>query len=127
MEQTATVVGLLSFGWLTMFQLLLASGLPLGRMAWGGANRILPPNLRIASLISAAVAGFAWVAFAQADGIVSGIVPDGWLGPVFWALSGLFGASFLANLFGAHGVERAHGVPLTLLCGGSSLALAIGG
>lgn len=127
MEQTAIVIGLLSFGWLTVFQLLLAAGLPLGRMAWGGTNRILPPNLRIASLISAVVVGFAWLAFAQAGGIVSGIVPDGWLGPVFWAFSGLFGLSLLANLFGAQGLERAHGVPLTLLCGGSSLVLALGG
>lgn len=127
MEQTATVIGLFSFGWLTVFQLLLGAGLPLGRMAWGGVNRVLPPRLRLASLISAALAGFACMAFAQAGGLVPGGVPESWLGPVFWGLTGLFVASFFANLFGAHGVERAHGVPLTLLCGGSSLVLALGG
>jgi hypothetical protein len=32
-----------------VFQLLLASELPLGRAAWGGANDVLSPSLRISS------------------------------------------------------------------------------
>ncbi len=34
---------------LSVFQLLLIAGKPLGRFAWGGKHEVLPRNLRIAS------------------------------------------------------------------------------
>ncbi len=37
------------------FQVVLALGAPLGRLAWGGAHRVLPPGFRIASAVAAAV------------------------------------------------------------------------
>ena len=40
---------------LSVFQLLLVMGLPIGKMAWGGAHEVLPRNLRIASAISIAL------------------------------------------------------------------------
>lgn len=38
---------------LTVFQILLALGLPLGRAAWGGYHETLPAVLRVGSLVSA--------------------------------------------------------------------------
>lgn len=37
---------------LSIFQLALALGAPIGRFAWGGQHTILPTKLRISSLIS---------------------------------------------------------------------------
>ena len=125
MVELAGIAGCVAFGWLTLFQVMLALGLPIGHLAWGGAEQILPARLRVASAVSALVSALALVAVAQAGGLLSPVLPGGWLGPILWALSGLFGLSVLANLFGARGAERLHGVPLALLCAGSCLVLAV--
>jgi hypothetical protein len=118
-------VGIAAFAWLTLFQLLLAAGAPLGHLAWGGVARVLPMRLRVASLGSAVLAGLALITVAQAGGVFGAVLPDSWLRPILWALSGIFGLSVLANLFGARGAERLHGVPLALICAGSCLVLAL--
>lgn len=123
---TSVMIGLLSFGWLAVFQIALATGLPLGHLAWGGAVRVLPTPLRIASAGSALLALLAWGAVAQSGAIIGPVLPEVWLRPIFWGLVVIFGLSVLANLFGARGAERVHGVPLAGLCAGSSLALALG-
>jgi len=43
-------LGVLAFGWLALFQILLGLGAPLGAMAWGGTYRVLSARLRWASL-----------------------------------------------------------------------------
>jgi hypothetical protein len=47
-----TAVGL---GTIAAFQVALAIGVPGGRAAWGGASATLPPELRVASSVSAVV------------------------------------------------------------------------
>lgn len=37
---------------LSVFQILLIAGLPIGKFAWGGAHDVLPNQLRIASIFS---------------------------------------------------------------------------
>ena len=51
----AAVVAAAGFAGIALFQLALASGAPLGRAAWGGAHRVLPPRLRRASAVSCLV------------------------------------------------------------------------
>jgi hypothetical protein len=51
----AAVVAAAGFASIAIFQLALASGAPLGRAAWGGAHRVLPPRLRRASAVSCVV------------------------------------------------------------------------
>ncbi|MGI3185481.1 hypothetical protein [Nioella aestuarii] len=122
---TAAMIGVLAFAWLTLFQVVLAAGAPLGRLAWGGVHRTLPTQLRVASAVSALVAVLALITVAQSGGMISPLLPGGWLRPILWVLVALFGLSVLANLFGAKGLERLHGVPLALLCAGSCLALVL--
>ena len=125
MATAAVVIGLVAFGWLTIFQIALAAGAPIGHLAWGGAARVLPTGLRVASAVSVLLAVFGWLTIAETGGVIAPVFPEGWLRPVLWGLAGLFGLSVLANLFGARGAERLHGVPLALLCSGSCLALAL--
>lgn len=40
---------------LALFQIALALGAPLGRFAWGGQHRVLPPRLRVGSAVSVLV------------------------------------------------------------------------
>ncbi len=122
--QMVAWIGVLSFGWLAVFQVLLAAGLPLGHMAWGGANRVLPTGQRVASLVSAILAVLALCAVAQA-GALFALLPAPWVTPMLWAFGTLFGLSALLNLLGARGLERLHGVPLAVLCAGSAFALAL--
>lgn len=104
---------------------MLAAGLPLGRLAWGGGHRVLPTRLRIASLASVAVAVLGGLAVAQAAGLGPDFLPAAVLRPVLWTFTGLFALSFIANLAGASGAERLHGVPLTVILAASTAIVAL--
>ena len=106
---------------------MLAAGLPLGRLAWGGGHRVLPPGLRVASLASAALAVLGGLSVAQAAGLGPGSIPDAALRPILWTFTGLFAISFIANIAGAHGAERLHGAPLALILATSTAVVALTG
>jgi hypothetical protein len=115
-------IALAGFVWLTLFQVLLALGFPLGRLAWGGAQRVLSPKLRRASAFSACLAAFGALCVAQALGLLAW-VPAVALRPALFVLAGLFGLSLIANALSKSRVEQIHGVVLTLvLCLGSLAA-----
>lgn len=124
MTQIAGYAAIAGFAWLALFQIALAFGLPFGRLAWGGAHRVLPGRLRAASFASAAVALVGLAVVAQAAGRGPELVPLAVLGPLLWALTALLALSVLANLLGARGLERLHGVPLALVLAVSCGALA---
>src|SRR5688572_16752146 len=52
MIETAGIVSCFILAGLTVFQIALILGAPLGRYAWGGAHTVLPANLRIGSMVS---------------------------------------------------------------------------
>jgi hypothetical protein len=58
--RSAAIVAAVGFLGIAAFQVALALGAPLGHAAWGGAHRVLPHRLRVASAIAAVV----WVAGA---------------------------------------------------------------
>lgn len=127
MIQIATWAGVLAFSWLTLFQLLLAAGVPIGRMAWGGAHRVLPGKLRVASLFSAGLVALGALTCAQAGGLIAGVLPGGILVWLLWGLAALFALSIVGNSITESRIERLHGVPLTVICALSCAVLAISG
>jgi len=127
MTALAAYAGLFGFAWLAVFQLLLAAGQPLGRLAWGGANAVLPPPLRLASLASACIAVLGGLAVAQASGMGPDLLPDVAVRAVLWAMSGLFTLSLVGNLASSSKAERLHGVPLTLILSASTATVALTG
>lgn len=48
----ATILALIILIGLTIFQIALAFGAPIGQFAWGGQHKVLPTKLRIGSAIS---------------------------------------------------------------------------
>ena len=52
MTETYAILAAIILLALSIFQILLIAGLPIGRFAWGGAHDVLPSRLRIASVFS---------------------------------------------------------------------------
>jgi hypothetical protein len=123
--QAATWLGLAALGWLVLFQLLLALGLPLGHMAWGGAHSVLSTPRRIASLVSAGLVLVLALAFGQAGGALPALFPASIFPGVIWAGLSLFALSLLGNAVSKSRAERRHGVPLSLIIVGCFLTVAL--
>lgn len=126
MSALAGYTGLAGFLWLALFQALLAAGLPLGHMAWGGADRRLPPQKRWASLAVVPLAMIGALVVAQAAGIGPAILPDILIRPALGAFAALFALSLVGNAASNSRAERLHGVPLALILAASTGALALG-
>lgn len=121
MTALAGYAGLAGFLWLALFQALLAAGLPLGHMAWGGAHRRLPRARRLASLAVVPLALIGALVVAQAAGLGPDLLPPVVIRPALGAFAVLFALSLLGNAASKSRAEAAHGVPLAL-----GLALATG-
>ena len=75
MPEIAAIVACVVLAALSIFQISLAAGTPLGRFAWGGQHDVLPSRLRGASIFSVVLYGFfALVALNQA-GIITALRP----------------------------------------------------
>ena len=108
-----------------LFQMLLAAGQPLGRAAWGGSHRVLPPLLRVASAASAAVlAAAGWVVLARA-GLIHPAAGMPIVRTATWVFAGVFALSALANLISTSADERRIMMPLALFLCVSFLVVAM--
>jgi hypothetical protein len=122
---TAAVLALALLAALAVFQGLLVAGLPLGRFAWGGQNEVLPPNLRIGSVVSIALYAFFAVLIVQAAGLISPL-PDGFADVAIWVLAGYFVLGIGMNAISRSRPERLTMTPVVALLAGSCLVLALG-
>lgn len=107
------------------FQIALAAGAPWGAYAMGGAAPgKLPPGLRAAALVQAALlAGLAAVVLARARLILPGWArASGWL---VWIVVAITALSLVLNLITRSVGERAIWAPAAALLLISSLAVAL--
>lgn len=98
----ATVVLML----LMCFQALLALGLPVGKVAWGGEHRILPAKLRWSSLAAVFILALAsWMVLARA-----GLVPPGSdllaIRIMTWTFASYFALNVVMNLLSKSLLEK---------------------
>ncbi len=113
----ATRVALPLLGGMAFFQLALALGAPIGRLAWGGTHRRLPARLRVASAMVSLVFGGAVLAVLAAGGRMGWLARTGAVPTALWLLVLVFGFSALANSASSRREERWLGIPVaTLLC-----------
>ena len=107
------------------FQIALAAGAPWGAYAMGGASPgQLPPALRIAALVQAAlIAVMATIVMSRAGLIFSGWSRvSRWL---VWVVVALVAVSLVLNLITPSAGERAIWVPILLVLLASSAVVAI--
>lgn len=105
------------------FQLLLATGAPIGHFAWGGEHRVLPGRLRLGSIVSTVLyAKFAVVILDRA-GIIA-VLPGRVTQVGIWVIAGVFLLCAIPNLSSRSKAERYVMAPLTLIL--SCLCVVIG-
>lgn len=112
-------------GALSVFQIALACGAPLGRFAWGGEHTTLPLNLRFGA-VSAALR-YAFIAFIALDraGTIA-VFRDVFNFWIMWLIVAHLGFSVLLSLFSASKYERMTLAPYTLVVGLLGLFIALG-
>jgi hypothetical protein len=109
----AAVVACVLLGALAVFQALLACGVPIGRFAWGGQHKALPPRLRVGSLLSLVIyVLIGWVILARA-GQASG--SHGIVGVATWVVAGFFLLGAAGNLVSRSRSERLVMTPVALV------------
>lgn len=98
---------------LVLFQVALVFGAPLGYLAWGGANRVLPVGFRLASVVGIALyAGVALILLDRA-GVVD-VVADNVARTGTWIVVGLFALGAVMNLASRSAPERLVMTPVAL-------------
>ncbi len=111
---------------MTLFQLMLAAGWPLGRAAFGGEHRVLPVKLRVASAASVLVFAAAFCVILARGGLWGAGSRSSLLVLVgIWVLVVLFGLSTLANVASRSHAERWIMAPIALLLTICCLAVAL--
>lgn len=108
------LLGILILASLSVFQLLLIAGRPLGDYAWGGQHKVLPKKLRIASVFSIilyVVFGFFLVSKA---GLMNAIPDSLLLSVAMWAFTCYFVLGVFINAISRNKKERTLMTPIAL-------------
>lgn len=108
----ATLLGVLVLTALSVFQVLLVAGRPLGNYAWGGQHQVLPKRLRIASVISI-VLYVVFIIFLVSKAGLANIIPNSsFLNGAMWVLTGYFMLGIFMNAISRSKKERALMTPV---------------
>jgi hypothetical protein len=105
MTEAFAYLGCFALTALTVFQVSLIAGAPLGRFAWGGAHTVLPKKLRIASVLSVLLyALFATVILSKSG--IWPLYPVGSVDSLMWVLTGYFMIGIVMNAISRSKSER---------------------
>ena len=112
---SAALIAVVLLAATSLFQLLLALGLPFGRAAWGGGHRVLPARLRVGSAVAAAaLIVAAWVLATEAGWLPAGAGTP-WSGILVWVFAGFFALNTLGNVVSSSPIERRVMTPITVV------------
>ena len=113
-------------GALTVFQLALVFGAPLGHFAWGGADRVLPRAKRIGSAVAILIyAMFAWLLLMKAE-LVSMALPEVVVDVAAWVITVYFALGIVMNAMSRSRPERYTMTPVAIVLTVLSLIIALG-
>lgn len=113
-----------ALGILALFQLLLITGLPFGRYAWGGQNPVLPVRHRVGSAVAIVVYTiFAVVALDRAA-LIS-ILPMQVSVTAMWVIAAYLLLSVLPNLASKSSHEKLVMTPVSLVLTGLAILVAL--
>ncbi|MHA1915703.1 MAG: hypothetical protein ACW986_09955 [Promethearchaeota archaeon] len=111
----AAIISVVIFIVLSIFQILLAAGLSLGRFAYGGKHETLPKNLRIMSIIAVGIFIFGLISvLIQAELFL--IIPNSLVFlVVVWILAFYLAFNTLTNLMSRSKSEKYVMTPISLI------------
>lgn len=117
---------LLLLGALTVFQLALAGGAPLGRYAWGGQYEVLPVRLRVGSVVAIFIyACMAMLALSKL-GYIELIFSEEFVNIGLWVATGCLAVGIVVNAISRSKPERYTMTPVALLLAVSFLIVTLG-
>jgi len=111
---------------LAVFQAALVAGRPLGRFAWGGRHAVLPPNLRIGSVVSIVLYALFALIVLQAATVAELLPGKGWVHVAVWVLAGYFLLGTVMNAASRSRPERVVMTPVALGLAACFLIVAVG-
>ncbi|MBY9008809.1 MAG: hypothetical protein KGD74_02975 [Candidatus Lokiarchaeota archaeon] len=111
----AAIIAVVVFVVMSVFQLLLALGLPLGKLAYGGKYEKLPTNMRIMSLVAIGIFALGSISVLERAGIIT-IFND----PIFtlvvvWVIAVYLAFNTLLNAIWKSKQEKLIMTPLSLI------------
>lgn len=120
-------VGAVGAAGMVILQLLLATGVAPGSVAFGGNERVLPTKLRAASAVSALVFGVAfYLIIARGDLIGRANYSSAFVRDGIWVVVAILSLSTVANVASRSPVERRVMAPLALVLAACFLIVALG-
>lgn len=109
------ILGLLILLGLSVFQLLLILGKPLGDYAWGGQHGVLPTNLRVASVFSIILYLVFALFLVSKAGMANIITNSSLLNGAMWAFTAYFVVGIFVNAISRSKKERMLMTPVAVL------------
>lgn len=122
----AAILATAILGALAIFQIVLATGAPIGRFAWGGQHDVLPTRLRVGSVVSVLLYALFALILLERAGVITVFGSDVFVGVATWVLFGYFALGILMNGISRSKSERNVMVPATLVLAGLTLLVALG-
>ena len=113
MAGIAVAFAILCFG-MTVFQLLLAAGLPIGKAAWGGKHIVLPDGFRKASIAAAGFYMFT-MTVALSAGTITDLYTNSFENGYLWFTTVFFAIGIPMNAISRSKIERIVSTPLATL------------
>lgn len=121
----ATVTAIVILGLLSVFQIALALGAPLGQFAWGGKHKNLPLNLRIGSIMSLFIYTGIAVCLLSKSGLYP-IIPLGTLlDALVWIIFAYFVLGIFMNAISRSKRESYTMTPIVIILAGCMLTVAL--
>jgi hypothetical protein len=111
----AAIILCVLFTLMSIFQLLLAFGLPLGRAAYGGKHETLPKNLRIMSLIAVGIFVFGIFIVLERAGLITIFNNPLLTAIVVWILAIYSTLNVLMNAVSKSQLEKRIMTPISLI------------
>jgi hypothetical protein len=111
---------------LTVFQIALILGAPLGRYAWGGQHTVLPRKLKMSSTSSLLVYAIFAVIILSKAGVVDFINSQSFLSVMIWILAGYFWLGVIMNGISRSKSERNLMTPVAFILALLTTIIALG-
>lgn len=121
----SAAIALLILLLLTVFQIALIAGAPLGKFAWGGQHCVLPRSLRISSIASIVLYAIFAAFIVSKVGIIEVIPHEAVVSTGMWIISVYFCVGIVMNLMSRSRSERLLMTPLALSLAATFLTVTL--